>query len=112
MNNNTIILWLREMLTPFVDVETEGFDKELIMHANKSFAKLRQLGAGPYDGFIIESGEETWSDFSTDKKLIGFIQEYVYIDCRLVFDPPQSSQVLKSLAEELNELSWRIVNDF
>lgn len=84
------------------------FDSQIKMHINSIFSILHQMGAGPEEGFRIESGEETWSEFSSDPVLIGMVKDYVFARTKIAFDPPTSSFVLDALQKNADELGWRI----
>lgn len=84
------------------------FDTDLIVHINSALATLTQLGVGPSTGFAITGDTETWSDFLGDDLRLGAVKSFVYLQCRLAFDPPQNSSILSSIKEQIAELTWRI----
>lgn len=86
--------------------DVTAFDPDIIMHINTSFSKLNQMGVGPDETFMIDDDTATWEDFST-KLDINMVRTYVYLDVRLVFDPPTAS-VLTSLEKVKAELEWRL----
>lgn len=88
--------------------EYDGFNDQLIMLINASFATLWQLGIGPEDGFDIEDAEPTWSDYIGNSKILKLIIQYVHIDVRLQFDPPSNSFAVQSIKDKLQELIFRI----
>lgn len=88
--------------------EYDGFDNQLIMLINASFATLWQLGIGPDDGFEIEDDIPTWDDFIGSAKILKLVIQYVHIDVRLQFDPPQNSFAVQSCKDKLQELIFRI----
>lgn len=88
--------------------EYDGFDNQLIMLINASFATLWQLGIGPEDGFEIEDDGPIWSDYIGQNKLLKLVIQYVHIDVRLQFDPPQNSFAVQSMKDKLAELIFRI----
>ena len=74
---------------------------------------MNQLGVGKF-GYSIEGYEEEWDDFlREDEKDLSLkdIIMYVGIKVRMIFDPPTSSQVSKSLSEILKETEFRIMID-
>lgn len=89
--------------------DNNQFDTELIIYINAAFSSLRQLGAGPTDGFALIDGSEDWSDFSTIQNLIALSKLYIYLKIRLTWDIPSSATVIGSLKEQLAEIEWRIV---
>lgn len=88
--------------------EYDGFNDQLIMLINASFATLWQLGIGPEDGFDIDDETTTWSDYIGNNKILKLIIQYVHIDVRLQFDPPSNSFAVQSIKDKLQELIFRI----
>ncbi len=86
--------------------EVTSFDSDILMHINTAFSKLNQMGVGPKETFMIEDKSSTWDEFYTSKD-INMIRTYIWLDVRLVFDPPQAS-VLNALKETKAELEWRL----
>lgn len=86
--------------------EVTSFDPDILMHINTAFSKLNQMGVGPEETFMIEDKSSTWDEFHTNKD-INMVRTYVWLDVRLVFDPPQAS-VLNALKETKAELEWRL----
>lgn len=84
------------------------FDKDIIDAINMTFSKLNQIGCGPNSGFKVESEDQQWEDYTTNRVLLGFIQTYVFDNVRLIFDPPNSSYVLSSIKDRIEELTFRI----
>lgn len=84
------------------------FDVDIIMHINSTFAKLYQMGVGPRDSvFSIEDSEGAWSDFVQARDEIEMVRSFMYIEVRLMFDPPTAS-LLSSLQERQKEYEWRL----
>ena len=86
--------------------EVTSFDPDILMHINTAFSKLNQMGVGPKETFMIEDKSSTWDEFHTNKD-INMVRTYIWLDVRLVFDPPQAS-VLNALKETKAELEWRL----
>ncbi len=82
------------------------FDPDLIMLINTTFAKLNQMGIGPSEPFSINDETATWDQFS-EKGLDAMVKTYMYLEVRLVFDPPTAS-VLTSMEKKRDELEWRL----
>lgn len=90
-------------------VEHTFFDADLIMHINSAFMVLCQIGLGRDNApFRIYDNTSTWQDFMNDADYFLSVVEYVYLRCKLVFDPPTSSFVLSSLTDQMRELEWRL----
>ena len=94
--------------------EITVFDTDIAFHINTVFASLAQMGVGPKDsegrniGFKISSSSETWSNFTSDDKLIENVKTYVYIKVKMVFDPPVSSALIEAYNAQAKELEWRL----
>ena len=100
----SVLASIKKVLNIPADVTV--FDPDIIMHTNTAFAKLHQLGVGPSDGFFIADEEAEWGDFSTELPL-NMVRTYVYMEVRLVFDPPTAS-VLTAMEKQRDELAWRL----
>lgn len=100
----SVLTSIKKVLNIPADVTV--FDPDIIMHINTAFAKLHQLGVGPSDGFSIVDEEAEWGDFLTELPL-NMVRTYVYLEVRLVFDPPTAS-VLTAMEKQRDELVWRL----
>lgn len=89
--------------------EYTPFDDAIIAHINSVFMSLTQIGVGPSDGFVIKDSSTTWNDFvyDTSSFKVEWLQTYVYLQVKLLFDPPTGS-VLDSYTRRINELEWRL----
>lgn len=90
-----------------ISEEYTHFDQDIIMHINSALFTLTQLGVGPSAGFSIDDAENVWDDF-VDVSRIEAVKTYVYLNVRLVFDPPTSSTVIDAMNRRLKELEWRL----
>lgn len=84
------------------------FDDNLKMFINGALNILTQNGVGPVTGFRI-TGNETWSEFlQTDhEELYELCKEFIYLDVKMVFDPPIGS-VMDYYKARREEVLWRI----
>lgn len=91
------------------------FDLDLIDFINGAFFKLFQIGFGPTGGFRIQGAEESWGDYSTPELANISIQEgvkdYVFVDVRLIFDPPGTPHHLTALKERREELAHTLMRE-
>lgn len=93
-----------------IDPSCTDFDVDLILFINSSLATVTQHGAGPQEvGFKIEDNTTTWKDFEPNVVKFEWIPEFVYLDTKLVFDPPLSSVVSEAMKLKKEELLWRIM---
>ena len=84
-----------------------GFNTDICMHINTAISTLRQLGATDYREFIVDSGI-TWEEVFKPEMALWLVRSYVYLRCRLLFDPPSNSFVQTALEKQISELEWRI----
>ena len=94
------------MLGP--SAEDKHFDPEIIMHINTFMLDLTQIGIGPWTGFTIESDETLWSDFISDRKDYEAVKTYLYLNVKLVFDPPASSTIVEAMKSQSDKILWRL----
>lgn len=104
--DESILKTIKSMLN--IDSDITDFDQELIVLINASLSRLYQLGIGTAP-FKITGVDETWSELlgGIDDHLQS-VKELVYIDTKLIFDPPLSSMVTDAYKERRQEDQWRI----
>ena len=90
--------------------DDDSFDLDVMTHINNAFSNLHDIGVGPTDGFVLDSGEEEWGDFldSTEKVKLSKVKTVVFVKTRLAFDPPNSGFLLDALEKQLREAEWRL----
>lgn len=88
-------------------VDDTTFDEDIKMHINTALADLGQLGVGPKTGFEVTGTNETWRDFVVGPRF-NAVKSYVYLRVRLLFDPPTSGFVTKSMEEQINRMEFRL----
>jgi len=103
--DDKILSSIKKLIGPAEDYDY--FDPDLAFHINAALSILRQLGIGPQEGFRIETGEETWTEFLGDRKDLEMVKDYVYAKVKLSFDPPTSGTLLAALQESIKEFEWR-----
>lgn len=87
--------------------DSTDFNSDLITYINSSFVKVKQLGFGP-DDFTITGSEELWSSFSDNPLVVNLVKTYVYVNVKLLFDPPSNSFTVDALKELEKEYAWRL----
>ena len=83
------------------------FDPQLIDFINMAFGRLHQLGIGPKERFSIVDDTALWSDFDSNGGM-NEIRTYVYLQVRVLFDPPQTSSVLAAYNDRIKEMEWEL----
>lgn len=104
--NEGILKTIKSMLN--IEDDITDFDQDLIVLINSSLSTLYQLGIGDTP-FTITGTEETWAQLLGEKDYyLESVKELIYIDVRLIFDPPLSSMVIDAYKERRQEDQWRI----
>lgn len=105
---DSILNTVKKMLG--IDKAYKAFDMDIIVSINSTFSTLYQLGVTLDGDFMVVDERQKWSDIIKDefKSRLAFIQQYVYLKVRVVFDPPTSSFVLDAYNKQISELEWRI----
>lgn len=86
----------------------DAFDHDVMTHINTALATLTQIGVGPAQGFMIESGDEEWGTFLGEDVALNPVKTYIYMKVRMAFDPPTTAFHLSSLKEQIQEMEWRL----
>lgn len=84
------------------------FDTELVLLINGAISKLIQVGVGPDEGFTISGVTETWDELFDNAKNVEMAKTYIYLDVRVLFDPPSNSFVVDAFNKEKDELASRL----
>lgn len=87
------------------------FDPEIVMDINTVFFDLNRLGVGPSEGFFIEDDTSTWTDFipNDTKSLVReAIKTYIYLQVKLLFDPPSGTAHIESINRRIQQLEYTI----
>ena len=103
---DSILTSIKKMLG--ITKEYEHFDQDLIMHINSVFTILYQLGVGPSTPYMITDENNTWDEFIQDNTRIELVKSYMYLKCRLIFDPHQAGNVMESINRQIAEFEWRL----
>lgn len=92
--------------------DNEAFNEELIISINTQLNKLNQLGIGT-PGFAITGDTEVWADFLVDvpAEKQWMTKQYVRLNTKRSFDPPNSGILSSQLDNELKELEFRLLVD-
>jgi hypothetical protein len=84
------------------------WDLDIITHINSAFSTLTQLGVGPAAGYVIRDETDEWVDFIADDLQLESVKTYIYLKCKLVFDPPATSYAISAMNDQIATLEWRI----
>lgn len=103
---DSILTSIKELLG--IQADYTHFDAQIVMHINTVLNKLTQLGVGPTEGFFITDDKAIWDDFIADDTKFLSVKTYIYLNVKLVFDPPLTASVLASMENQIKELEWRL----
>lgn len=105
---DSILTSIKKMLG--IEKSYEHFDADIIMHINTVFMSLSQMGVGPKNGFVIRDEVTIWTDYIPKETLetIEAVKTYVYLNVKLLFDPPTSSSHLEAINKQIEMLEWRL----
>lgn len=84
-----------------------AFDTDVINFVNAAFGTLTQLGVGLVVGYQITGQANQWEEFYTDPRL-NAVKSYVFLCCKLAFDPPSTGFVVQSMERQKQELEFRL----
>lgn len=85
-----------------------SFDLDIKLHINTVFTKLQQIGVGPSGGFAIEDASATWDSFLGADPRLNSAKTYIYLEVRMLFDPPTTSYHINAMQDQIKELQWRL----
>ena len=106
MTEDSILLQIKKMLG--IAEDYTPFDTDIIIYINSVLATLSQLGVNTSSKLQITGYNETWYDLFGDNDKLNFIQSYIYLKVRLLFDPPSSGTTTQSFENQAKELEFRI----
>lgn len=86
----------------------DQFDDEIIPLINAELSTIVMIGIGPENGFAIETGDETWDDFTMNGVAQNIAREYIALRVGMIWDPPQNSFVNDTKIKKSAELEWRL----
>jgi hypothetical protein len=85
-----------------------AFDLDIVLQINSALGSLQQLGVGPVEGLLIQDNTTLWSALTSEPRLLGHVQNFVFLTVRQMFDPSSSRFGIAALKEKIDELTWRI----
>lgn len=104
--SDSILETIKKMLG--LPKEIEDFDLDLIMFINSALAKLHQIGIGPDWGFEIDGYDQTWSDLAGGDPTFNDVKMFVFLETKIIFDPPQVASLNSAYERQLKEVTWRL----
>lgn len=93
------------------EVDYDPFNVELIGLINSSIRKVNQLGVG-VQNFVVTGRSETWDDFLKNSlEMFVTAKTYIFLNVKLLHDPPTNSFLITNIKDEMKELEWRMTID-
>lgn len=104
----SILVTIKKMLG--LEADYPPYDVQITVLINSALMILQQYGIGPKNGFILTSADQTWDEFfaENDGKMLEAAKNYIYLQVKMGFDPPQTSFVMESYKQQCEELLWRL----
>lgn len=96
----------------------DDFNSQILFLINSSMLPLTQMGciSELADGIseettwgdIVESPASDVWDSASATNLLFAIKQYVYLQVKLLFDPPVASAIVELMKQKSDEMLWRI----
>lgn len=88
-----------------------SFETDAIVHINTFLRRLNQLGVGSRT-FRVRTKADTYADFlGPNQETFDQVKDYIYIRCKLLFDPPTNGSQIKALEDTYHEIEWLLCAD-
>lgn len=80
----------------------ESYAEDVMQAINTHIVGLTQAGIGPQTGYRITSEKDLWADLLGDSTALEGAKDYIFIKCKLIFDPPTAAAITswEELAKE------------
>lgn len=85
-----------------------AFDQDILTLINSTLSTVNQLGIGDAATMFVEDNTKTWTQLSLPPEQTHMLKTYVFLQTRIVFDPPPTSFALAALKEQAEEFQWRL----
>ena len=104
--NDSIIVTIKKMLG--LDDAYTPFDTDVIIDINAAVMTLCQMGIGPKEGFEVNDYDQTWDQFLTNKVMLGAVKTWVYLQVKMMFDPPTNSFLMDAMKQQSDQILFRL----
>lgn len=104
--NDSIVATIKKMLG--LEDNYTPFDMDVIVHINTALLTLCQMGIGPREGYTVTDYDQTWDDFLTNKVFLGGVKTWIYLQVKMLFDPPTNSFVMDAMKQQSEQILWRL----
>ena len=86
----------------------DSFDTDLKVCINTVLISLIQIGVGPQEGFVVIDENQTFEEFCGSNLQLESVKMYVYLKTKLMFDPPNNSNITQTFEKTIQEIEWRL----
>ena len=92
-----------------ISADETVFDDQILIFINATLSTLEQLGVPFKITPVAVDSTRLYSDLLDDELLLGYIQAYMGVKSRMLFDTPPASTVVNALDNAAKEWEWRIM---
>lgn len=103
---DSILVSIKKMLG--LDDDYTPFDMDVLVHINSALMTLCQMGVGPKEGFEVKDYDQTWHDFLVNDVMLNAVKTWVYLQVKMLFDPPANSFVMDAYKTQAEQILWRL----
>lgn len=97
-----------DTIKKMIGICDDSFDTDLKVCINTALISLIQIGVGPQEGFIVIDDNQTFEEFCGSNLQLESVKMYVYLKSKLMFDPPNNSNITQTFEKTIQEIEWRL----
>lgn len=104
----TVLNTIKKMLgVPPLD---DTFDTDITIYINTAINYLYQMGIDNLKKLPFIEKTTTWDEIIGEDPLLECTKTYIYLQVKLMFDPPTSATVTESYNRTIKQIEWRLTN--
>lgn len=93
LEGSILISMMKRLIGDAEDLSDTSYAEDIMQEINANIIALTQKGIGPKEGFMISDETATWEDFLGEDVRLNCAKEYIYLKCKLGFDPPPAAAI-------------------
>ena len=97
-----------DTIKKMIGICDDSFDTDLKVCINTALISLIQIGVGPQEGFVVIDEDQTFEEFCGSNLQLESVKMYVYLKSKLMFDPPNNSNITQTFEKTIQEIEWRL----
>ena len=97
-----------DTIKKMIGICDDSFDTDLKVCINTALISLIQIGVGPQEGFVVIDEDQTFEEFCGSNLQLESVKTYVYLKSKLMFDPPNNSNITQTFEKTIQEIEWRL----